>query len=35
MNLPFQLEGNSFNFRPPAEFMEMLNALPEGKAEES
>ncbi len=31
VNLPFRLEGDTFNFRPPEEFMEMLNALPEGK----
>jgi hypothetical protein len=31
VNLPFRIEGDSFNFRPPEEFMEMLNALPAGK----
>ena len=31
VNLPFRLEGDTFNFRPPDEFMKMLNGLPEGK----
>ena len=31
VNLPFQIEGDTFNFRPPDEFMKMLNQLPAGK----
>jgi hypothetical protein len=31
LNLPFQIEGDTFNFRPPEEFMKMLNGLPTGK----
>ena len=31
VDLPFRIDGENFNFRPPAEFMEMLNALPERK----
>ena len=32
VDLPFRIEGDTFNFRPPDEFMKMLNALPAGKA---
>ena len=32
-NLPFRIEGEEFHFRPPEEFMEMLNGLPAGKTE--
>ena len=31
VDLPFQIEGDNFNFRPPSEFMEMFSELPKGK----
>lgn len=33
VDLPFRIEGETFNFRPPSEFMDMLKALPAGKGE--
>ena len=33
VDLPFRIEGDTFNFRPPPAFMEMLDTLPEGKGE--
>jgi hypothetical protein len=29
-NLPFEIEADTFSFRPPPEFVEMLNELPKG-----
>jgi hypothetical protein len=33
VDLPFRIEGEDFHFRPPEEFMEMLNNLPAGKTQ--